>query len=120
SRKRHQPIAIRVGVRRAQLHSAPRRRLDKAFNSSRDSAWSIHVTTETPEAQRIDDEERLKINYPLQARVEISDSDKYSIARQLLIHAAVDTDRLLSSKRWVAESLQAETRKCSGAKPLKK
>src|SRR5204862_6844263 len=89
-------IAVRVGVRCADVRETPGRQLRLGFKAARDSAGLIHVAAETTKAEWVDGE-AAKRDRSLQTRIDVGRAKQRAVIGQPLIESGVDADRLFGA-----------------------
>src|SRR5712692_10624253 len=117
--RRHETIAVRVSIRRAQITTTPRRGLDVIFDTARNAAGLIDVTAKPSQSERVN-RETLECNHALQACIEICRAKPRAVARHSLIETGVNADCLLGAQRWITKPRETQSRKSPLSKSFKK
>src|SRR5689334_10239280 len=111
-------IAIGISVLRTHVHSPHGCGVEVSLDSARKPARLIFKTAETSQPERIDEKSR-EGNRPLQARVEVSCTERDAIVHESLIETTVNADRLLRFQCRIAKTNHARRAKVSLTKPFK-
>src|SRR5260370_42081677 len=91
SPRRHETVAVRVGVRRAPFATAPGRGLDVSLDAAGNAARLIDITAKPSQAERVNNE-TLERNHALQARIEIRRPKPRAVACHPLIEPGRDAN----------------------------